>query len=156
MKNENLLLYLTVIQISMCINLCRYQDAYTFANVVRYLHQFHTGIDIFFLFRIPCALVTLSQKWVAISDALERNNKVLRLCVKSKVEDMYIKACEVKNWYVIRHCAAILQKTQHSLCDDVTHLLVNQMQISFGFDSEEETITQPPSASAMFNFCIQT
>ena len=97
----------------------------------------------------------LSQKWVAISDALERNNKVLPLSVKSKVEDMYIKACEVKNWYVIRHCAAILQKTHHSLCDDVTHLLVNQMQISFGFDSEEETITQPPSASAMFNFCLR-
>lgn len=60
------------------------------------------------------------------------------------MEEVYIKACESRDWSWVRLSAGLLKKQIDELEKAVTHLLVRQKQITVGMPSKnEEPITAP-------------
>ncbi|KAL3118009.1 hypothetical protein niasHT_005252 [Heterodera trifolii] len=64
--------------------------------------------------------------------------------VRILIEEVYIKACESRDWSWARLTAGLLKKQLDELEKAVTHLLVRQKQITVGMPSKnEEAITIP-------------
>lgn len=60
------------------------------------------------------------------------------------MEEIYIKACESRDWSWVRCTGGLLHKQLDELTKAVTHLLVRQKQITVGMPSKsEEPITCP-------------
>ena len=87
----------------------------------------------------------LIEKWLAFNEHYQPKG-YLPSEIIPVVENLYQQACRERHWFVVRHCSSLLYHVHSSICDDVTHILVNQNQISFGIGKDEETISQPPSA----------
>ncbi|VBB34087.1 unnamed protein product [Acanthocheilonema viteae] len=64
--------------------------------------------------------------------------------VRALMEEIYLKACESRNWALIRLSFGLLKRVLEELSKSVTHLLVRQKQITVGMPSKnEEAITIP-------------
>jgi phosphorylase kinase alpha/beta subunit len=60
------------------------------------------------------------------------------------MEELYSKACNSRQWALVRLSAGLLNKRLEELSKAVTHLLVRQKQLTVGIPSEnEEPITCP-------------
>ena len=94
-----------------------------------------------FLSKLDSSL-DLVSKWSVIKAYHDKEGSISKDLIH-QIEKVYERACIEKSWYIARHCAAVLYKVQTSLCDDLTHILVQQKQISFGVGDEEITITAP-------------
>lgn len=72
-------------------------------------------------------------------------NNVNGVTVRILVEEIYVKACECRDWAWVRLMAGLLGKQLDELSKAVTHLLVRQKQITVGKPSKntEEAITCP-------------
>ncbi|VDN04441.1 unnamed protein product [Thelazia callipaeda] len=64
--------------------------------------------------------------------------------VRALTEEIYSKACESRDWALIRLSSGLLKRQLDELSKSVTHLLVRQKQITVGMPSKnEEPITSP-------------
>ncbi|CAD6186040.1 unnamed protein product [Caenorhabditis auriculariae] len=64
--------------------------------------------------------------------------------VRMLMEEVYAKACECREWALVRLTSGLLEKQLEELGKAVTHLLVRQKQITMGLPSKkEEVITCP-------------
>ncbi|CAI5445547.1 unnamed protein product [Caenorhabditis angaria] len=64
--------------------------------------------------------------------------------VRMLMEEVHAKACEAREWALVRLTAGLLKKQLEELSKAVTHLLVRQKQITLGMASKkEEVITCP-------------
>lgn len=64
--------------------------------------------------------------------------------VRMLVDEIYGKACECRDWALVRLTAGLLNRQLDELAKSVTYLLVRQKQITLGIPSKkEETITSP-------------
>lgn len=72
-------------------------------------------------------------------------NNISGVTVRILVEEIYVKACECRDWSWVRLMAGLLGKQLDELSKAVTHLLVRQKQITVGKPSKntEEAITCP-------------
>uniref|UniRef100_T1JA87 Phosphorylase b kinase regulatory subunit n=1 Tax=Strigamia maritima TaxID=126957 RepID=T1JA87_STRMM len=72
--------------------------------------------------------------------------------VKDLLKELYDKACEEKNWAIVRHTAGMLGKRVEDLAKAVTDLLVRQKQLTVGIPPyNERTITHPlPSVELQY------
>ncbi|CAL2037114.1 unnamed protein product [Caenorhabditis brenneri] len=67
-----------------------------------------------------------------------------RITVRMLMEEVHAKACEAREWALVRLTAGLLKKQLEELSKAVTHLLVRQKQITVGMASKkEEVITCP-------------
>lgn len=67
-----------------------------------------------------------------------------RVTVSDLLDEIYVKASQLEQWDILRRTAGLLEKTDISLSDAVTELLVRQKQISVGKAySEASLITEP-------------
>ncbi|XP_076064896.1 putative phosphorylase b kinase regulatory subunit alpha isoform X4 [Oratosquilla oratoria] len=70
--------------------------------------------------------------------------------VKDLLKDLYERACQQKNWALVRHTAGMLGKRVEDLAKAVTDLLVRQKQVTVGMPPHNEmTITAPLPASEL-------
>ncbi|CAB3403432.1 unnamed protein product [Caenorhabditis bovis] len=66
------------------------------------------------------------------------------ITVRVLMEEIYAKACDAREWALVRLSAGLLKKQLEELSKAVTHLLVRQKQITLGMVSKkEEVITCP-------------
>uniref|UniRef100_A0A8R1DXZ7 Phosphorylase b kinase regulatory subunit n=1 Tax=Caenorhabditis japonica TaxID=281687 RepID=A0A8R1DXZ7_CAEJA len=66
------------------------------------------------------------------------------ITVRMLTEEVHAKACEAREWALVRLTAGLLKKQLEELSKAVTHLLVRQKQITVGIASKkEEVITCP-------------
>ncbi|KAI6214945.1 Phosphorylase b kinase regulatory subunit [Aphelenchoides besseyi] len=71
-------------------------------------------------------------------------NGVSGVTVKVLIEEVYLKACECREWSWVRLMAGLLNRQLDELSKAVTHLLVRQKQITVGMPSKNErAITSP-------------
>ncbi|EJD73824.1 phosphorylase b kinase regulatory subunit alpha [Loa loa] len=71
-------------------------------------------------------------------------NNLKGATVRALMEEIYLKACESRNWALIRLSFGLLKRLVDELSKSVTHLLVRQKQITVGMPSKnEEAITTP-------------
>ena len=71
----------------------------------------------------------------------EQGNKIT---VKDLLKGLYDKACQQKQWGLVRHTAGMLGKRVEDLAKAVTDLLVRQKQVTVGNPPNHEvTITVP-------------
>lgn len=80
--------------------------------------------------------------------------------VTELIKDVYLKACYVHNWSVVRHGACFLDKTVPSLAPSITAMLVGGKQVAIGaFGQREFLITEPmtPAAikQAIYDTCME-
>lgn len=79
--------------------------------------------------------------------------------VKKLLEELYEKACEKKQWSLVRHTAGLLQKRVEDLAESVTDLLVRQKQLTVGLPkvTAERVIDRPlppdELRSIIFDIC---
>lgn len=77
--------------------------------------------------------------------------------VKKLLEELYVKACHLKLWSILRHTSGMLGKGVTSIDQTCTELLVNQKQIGIGLPhlQREEVIKQPlpPAEIKKFIYC---
>lgn len=71
-------------------------------------------------------------------------NGVNGVTVRILMEEIYLKACESRDWSWVRLTAGLLHKQLDELAKAATHLLVRQKQLTVGMPSKsEEAITCP-------------
>lgn len=71
-------------------------------------------------------------------------NGVDGVTVRILIEEIYLKACESRDWTWVRLTAGLLGRQLDELSKAVTHLLVRQKQLTVGMPSKnEEPITCP-------------
>uniref|UniRef100_A0A915PCW6 Phosphorylase b kinase regulatory subunit n=1 Tax=Setaria digitata TaxID=48799 RepID=A0A915PCW6_9BILA len=71
-------------------------------------------------------------------------NNIKGATVRALMEEIYSKACESRDWALIRLSSGLLKRQLDELSKSVTHLLVRQKQITVGMPSKnEEAITSP-------------
>ncbi|VDO23274.1 unnamed protein product [Brugia timori] len=71
-------------------------------------------------------------------------NNMKGATVRALMEEIYLKACESRNWSLIRLSFGLLKRLLDELSKSVTHLLVRQKQITVGMPSKnEQAITTP-------------
>uniref|UniRef100_A0A1I8EZH2 Phosphorylase b kinase regulatory subunit n=1 Tax=Wuchereria bancrofti TaxID=6293 RepID=A0A1I8EZH2_WUCBA len=71
-------------------------------------------------------------------------NNMKGATVRALMEEIYLKACESRNWSLIRLSFGLLKRLLDELSKSVTHLLVRQKQITVGMPSKnEQAITAP-------------
>uniref|UniRef100_A0A1I7XSK7 Phosphorylase b kinase regulatory subunit n=1 Tax=Heterorhabditis bacteriophora TaxID=37862 RepID=A0A1I7XSK7_HETBA len=72
--------------------------------------------------------------------------------VEMLMEEVYAKACECRQWALVRLTAGLLNKQLEELGKAVTHLLVRQKQLTVGMPStKEEAITCPKTNEELKN-----
>uniref|UniRef100_A0A7E4W9G5 Phosphorylase b kinase regulatory subunit n=1 Tax=Panagrellus redivivus TaxID=6233 RepID=A0A7E4W9G5_PANRE len=83
--------------------------------------------------------------WMKIGPDFDTKlNNVSGVTVRVLMEEIYVKACESRDWSWVRLTAGLLGKQLDELAKAVTHLLVRQKQITVGMPSKnEEAITCP-------------
>ncbi|XP_028397532.1 phosphorylase b kinase regulatory subunit alpha, liver isoform-like [Dendronephthya gigantea] len=81
--------------------------------------------------------------------------------VKKLLEELYEKACEKKQWSLVRHTAGLLQKRVEDLAEAVTDLLVREKQLTVGLPKVtiERVIDRPLPPDELhtiiFNICAE-
>ena len=105
------------------------------------------------IFNDQLTSLSIREKWKALNNCMQAD-RFLPTEASKIVMDLYQNACKEKDWFVVRHCSSLLCHVNTSICDDVTHILVNQNQISFGTGQCEETISQPPTATMVIDLLI--
>jgi len=71
--------------------------------------------------------------------------------------DVYLKACYVHNWSVVRHGACLLNKSVPSLAPSITAMLVGGKQVTIGaFGQREHIITEPLTPAAIIDIIYDT
>uniref|UniRef100_A0A0N5ABP1 Phosphorylase b kinase regulatory subunit n=1 Tax=Syphacia muris TaxID=451379 RepID=A0A0N5ABP1_9BILA len=72
--------------------------------------------------------------------------------VRALTEEVYAKACELRDWALVRLTSGLLKRQLDELAMSVTHLLVRQKQITIGMPSKkEEAITSPKTKEELQN-----
>ncbi|CAI4231506.1 unnamed protein product [Auanema sp. JU1783] len=76
--------------------------------------------------------------------------------IKTLMEEVYTKACEARDWALVRLTAGLLNKQLEELGKSVTHLLVRQKQVTVGMPSKkEEAITCPKTNEELADIMIR-
>lgn len=76
--------------------------------------------------------------------------------VRMLMDEIYHKACEARDWAIVRLTAGLLGKQLEELGKAVTHLLVRQKQITLGMPSKkEEAITCPKTNEELKDIMIR-
>ncbi len=79
-------------------------------------------------------------------------NGVTGVTVRVLIEEIYLKACESRDWAWVRLTAGLLGKQLEELSKAVTHLLVRQKQLTVGHPSKnEEPITCPKTREELLD-----
>ncbi|KAH7731141.1 phosphorylase B kinase alpha regulatory chain [Aphelenchoides avenae] len=83
--------------------------------------------------------------WMKIGPNFDTKlNGVVGVTVRVLVEEIYMKACECRDWAWVRLTSGLLKKQMDELAKAITNLLVRQKQITVGMPSKnEEPITSP-------------
>ncbi|KHN76402.1 putative phosphorylase b kinase regulatory subunit alpha [Toxocara canis] len=77
--------------------------------------------------------------------------------VRMLAEEIYGKACEIRDWALVRLTAGLLNRQLDELTKAVTHLLVRQKQITLGIPSKkEEAITCPKTKEELSKILART
>ncbi|KAE9554474.1 hypothetical protein FO519_002285 [Halicephalobus sp. NKZ332] len=77
-------------------------------------------------------------------------NGVSGVTVRILMEEIYVKACESRDWSWVRCTAGLLHKQLDELAKAVTHLLVRQKQLTVGMPTKsEEAITCPKTKNEL-------
>lgn len=72
------------------------------------------------------------------------------MTVRILIEEVYLQACECREWNWVRLMGGILSRQLDDLTRAVTHLLVRQKQITVGLPSKNErAITSPKNKSEL-------
>ena len=69
--------------------------------------------------------------------------------VSELLEEVYVKAMQLKLWSIVRQAAGLLHKVVNSLAINVTDLLIRQKPVTVGFGSQEYMIVTPTSPNAL-------
>ncbi|KAI9345534.1 glycosyl hydrolases family 15-domain-containing protein [Obelidium mucronatum] len=69
--------------------------------------------------------------------------------IKSLLEEVYVKAMQLKEWSIVRQVAGLLKKMVNSLTINVADLLIRGKPVAVGFGSNEFFITNPLSPEAL-------
>jgi hypothetical protein len=69
--------------------------------------------------------------------------------VKSLIEEVYVKATQLKRWSVVRQAAGLLRKVVNNLSINVTELLIRQKPLTFGYGSQEVFVDSPMSPAVL-------
>ncbi|KAJ3400280.1 hypothetical protein HDU80_007107 [Chytriomyces hyalinus] len=69
--------------------------------------------------------------------------------IQSLLEEVYVKAMQMKEWSIVRQVAGILKKMVNSLTINVADLLIRGKPVAVGFGSNEYFITNPLSPEAL-------
>lgn len=73
------------------------------------------------------------------------------------MEEIYIKACESRDWSWVRLTAGLLHKQLDELSKAVTHLLVRQKQLTVGMPTKsEEAITCPKTKEELREIFVRS
>eukprot|EP00842_Homolaphlyctis_polyrhiza_P003728 jgi/Hompol1/4356/HPOL_001754-RA len=75
--------------------------------------------------------------------------------VSNLIEEVYIKAMQMKQWSVVRHAAGLLKKTVNSLTSNLSDLLVRQKPVTIGFGDREFFIDSPRNPSALTDIIFE-
>ncbi|ORY50715.1 phosphorylase kinase alphabeta [Rhizoclosmatium globosum] len=69
--------------------------------------------------------------------------------IKSLLEEVYVKAMQMKEWSIVRQVAGLLKKMVNSLTINVADLLIRGKPVAIGFGNNEFFITNPLSPEAL-------
>ncbi|KAJ3232420.1 hypothetical protein HDU78_007167 [Chytriomyces hyalinus] len=69
--------------------------------------------------------------------------------IQSLLEEVYVKAMQMKEWSIVRQVAGILKKMVNSLTINVADLLIRGKPVAVGFGANEYFITNPLSPEAL-------
>ncbi|KAJ3028494.1 UNVERIFIED_CONTAM: hypothetical protein HDU68_001562 [Siphonaria sp. JEL0065] len=69
--------------------------------------------------------------------------------IQSLLEEVYVKAMQLKEWSIVRQVAGLLHKMVNSLTINVADLLIRGKPVAVGFGSNEFFITNPLSPEAL-------
>ena len=65
------------------------------------------------------------------------------------IEEVYVKATQLKRWSVVRQAAGLLRKVVNNLLINVTELLIRQKPLTFGYGGQEVFIDSPMSPAVL-------
>lgn len=83
-------------------------------------------------------------------------NDVNGVTVRVLMEEIYVKACESRDWSWVRLTGGLLNKQLDELAKAATHLLVRQKQITVGMPTKsEEAITAPKTKEELRDIFIR-
>ena len=69
--------------------------------------------------------------------------------VRTLLEEVYVKAMQLKLWSIVRQAAGLLRKVVNSLTINLTDLVIRQKPVTVGFGSLEYTIMTPMSPNQL-------
>lgn len=69
--------------------------------------------------------------------------------VRELIEEVYVKATQLRRWSVVRQAAGLLRKVVNNLSINVTELLIRQKPLTFGYGAQEVFIDSPMSPAVL-------
>jgi len=69
--------------------------------------------------------------------------------IKLLIEEVYIKATQLKRWSIVRQAAGLLQKVVNNLSINITELLIRQKPVTVGYGNKEFFINSPLSPAVL-------
>ncbi|VDL69748.1 unnamed protein product [Nippostrongylus brasiliensis] len=64
--------------------------------------------------------------------------------IRERMERLYLRACQLRLWWLVRYCAGRLRKAMNSLAPAITNMLVRGKQVTIGVRSVREVVIYRP------------
>lgn len=121
-------------------------------------HAIHT-LNTFEIVQIYGRVQNLKTRMMLLQEVKQREGAAYSIndtSVEDCINEVYLQACYVHNWSVVRRGASLLGKTVASLAPSITSMLVSGKQVSFGvFGQQEHVINEPLTPAAIVQIIYQ-